>query len=140
MMQPHLDFRYGMCEFDCKNCSDICPNGALTPLSLEQKQRLQIGIAEYHRSRCVVPRDHTDCGACAEHCPTGAVHMIDWKDNLTIPKVEPELCIGCGACEHVCPVHPLRAITVTGVGEQRQAAVEKDEPDNSTDDGDEIIL
>ena len=124
-LQPRLDFDSGMCEFDCTTCSNICPNGALEPLTVERKKRLQIGLAEYFRKRCVVVTDQTHCGACAEHCPTGAVHMVDWKDGLTIPKVEPELCIGCGGCEYICPVKPDKAIIVSGSKKQTQAKVAK---------------
>ncbi|MEG1649888.1 MAG: 4Fe-4S binding protein, partial [Rikenellaceae bacterium] len=46
------------------------------------------------------------CGACAEHCPTQAVRMIEYENGLTIPKINPEICIGCGACESICPVRP----------------------------------
>ena len=131
-LQPRLDFDSGMCEFDCTVCSDICPSGALITLSREKKQVIQLGVAEFTRSRCIVKTDHTHCGACAEHCPTGAVHMVPWRrgrggrgggrgrgngedSSLTIPQVEPELCIGCGACEFVCPVLPIKAIIVNGL-------------------------
>ena len=122
-LQPRLDFDYGMCEFECVTCSNICPNGALEPLTLKRKKRLQIGLAKYYRKLCVVVTDQTHCGACAEHCPTGAVHMVEWKYGLTIPKVEPELCIGCGACEYICPVKPDKAIIISGVKKQIQAKV-----------------
>jgi ferredoxin len=124
-LQPRLDFDSGMCEFDCIKCSNICPNGALEPLTVKRKKRLQIGLAKYFRKICVVVTDRTHCGACAEHCPTGAVHMVDWEDGLTIPKVEPELCIGCGACEFICPVRPKKAIVVFGNAKQTQAKVAK---------------
>lgn len=117
-LQPRLDFDYGMCEFECTTCSNICPNGALVPLTVERKKRLQIGLTKYFHKRCVVVTDRTHCGACAEHCPTGAVHMVDWEEGLTIPKVEPELCIGCGACEYICPVKPDKAIIVSGIKKQ----------------------
>ena len=122
-LQPCLDFDSGMCEFECTTCSNICPNGALEPLTLKRKKRLQIGLAKYYQKICVVVTDQTHCGACAEHCPTGAVHMVEWEEGLTIPKVEPELCIGCGACEYICPVKPDKAIIVSGVKKQVQAKV-----------------
>lgn len=122
-LQPHLDFDTGMCEFDCVRCSNICPNGALAPLTGQRKKRLQIGVAEYSRPSCVVVTDHTSCGACAEYCPTGAVHMVPWTKGLTIPKVEPELCIGCGGCEYVCPARPNKAIIVAGRSKQTQTKV-----------------
>ena len=54
----------------------------------------------------------TDCGACSEHCPTQAVHMVPYEGTLTIPQVNPDLCIGCGGCESICPVRPMRAIII----------------------------
>ena len=124
-LQPRLDFDAGMCEFECTACSNICPNGALEPLPVERKKRLQIGQAQYFRDRCVVVTDRTFCGACAEHCPTGAVHMVEWEEGLTIPKVEPELCIGCGGCQYICPVKPDKAIIVSGLQTQKKAKVAK---------------
>ena len=35
------------------------------------------------------------------------------------PHVDPSLCIGCGACEKVCPVQDKPAVYVTSVGETR---------------------
>ncbi|UKI47157.1 MAG: 4Fe-4S binding protein [Phocaeicola vulgatus] len=38
--------------------------------------------------------------------------MVPFKGTLTIPHVNPDLCIGCGGCESICPVRPLRAIMI----------------------------
>ncbi len=38
---------------------------------------------------------------------------------LQRPYVDPELCIGCGVCEHECPVSGKRAIRVSAEGESR---------------------
>lgn len=39
--------------------------------------------------------------------------------RLQKPCVDPKLCIGCGICEHECPVSGLRAIRVTAENETR---------------------
>jgi ferredoxin len=39
--------------------------------------------------------------------------------RLQRPYVDPSLCIGCGICEHECPVTGLRAIRVTAENETR---------------------
>ncbi|MDD4032428.1 MAG: 4Fe-4S binding protein [Bacteroidales bacterium] len=116
MLKPHMDYDVNFCNYDCTKCSDICPNGALVKFSdPEKKKTTQIGIAEFHRENCIVETEHTSCGACAEHCPTQAVHMIPHGiEGLTIPRVEENLCIGCGACEFACPTRPYRAIFVSG--------------------------
>lgn len=111
IMQPKLDFHKSFCNFDCVRCCEVCPTGAITPQTLEQKQTIQIGVAVFMVESCIVTIHRTDCGACSEHCPTKAVDMVLW-DNLRIPEVTPELCIGCGACEFACPTYPYKAIYV----------------------------
>ena len=112
----------GFCDFNCNKCSNICPAGALKPLTLPEKRRWRVGVVTYFKERCVVVTDGESCGACAEHCPTGALDMVDYKDGLTIPKVTPEICIGCGGCEYICPVRPLRAVEIRGVAKQSMTA------------------
>jgi ferredoxin len=93
----------------------------LLPLDKGDKQITQLGIARFIEKRCIVYTDSTACGACAEHCPTKAVHMIPYRHDLTIPQVNTTFCIGCGACEYACPVRPSRAIYVAGNPVHRQA-------------------
>lgn len=120
--QPHLAFStHSFCTYDCNICSLVCPTGALTPLSMEDKKLAQIGIAHFRIDKCVVHTDEKDCGACSEHCPTQAVHMIPYKKGLTIPEVTEDICIGCGACESICPVRPYQAIYVEGSTVQGKA-------------------
>lgn len=120
LMQPKMTFHKGFCQPDCTNCSRVCPSGALTPLTREQKHVTQVGIAHFTQTRCVVYLDKTDCGACSEHCPTQAVSMVDYKDGLRIPHVDPQICIGCGGCEYVCPA-PTKAIVVHANRDQKIA-------------------
>jgi ferredoxin len=40
--------------------------------------------------------------------------------RLQLPYVDPAQCIGCGVCEHECPVKGLRAIRVSAENETRQ--------------------
>ena len=116
--QMRLSFELGKCEFECHRCSDVCPAGALKPMTLAAKQRRKIGQVTFRRDLCVVVRNGQDCGACAEHCPTGALQMVPYKGTLTVPSVLPDLCIGCGSCHYICPVRPVHAMTVTGVAKQ----------------------
>ena len=120
--QPHLSFStHVFCTYDCNICTNVCPTGALQPLVMEEKKLTQLGIAKFRKNKCVVFTDEKDCGACSEHCPTQAVHMIDYKNGLTIPEITEDLCIGCGACESICPVRPYQAIYVEGSTNQRKA-------------------
>jgi ferredoxin len=113
--QPHLAFStHVFCTYDCTICSQVCPTTALKPLKVEEKKLTQIGVAKLRLNMCEVIRHEKDCGACSEHCPTQAVHMIPYKNGLTRPEVTENLCIGCGACESICPVTPYQAIYVEG--------------------------
>jgi len=120
--QPHLSFStHVFCSYDCNICSSVCPTGALRPLPIAEKKLTQIGTAKFRKTKCVVYAKEEDCGACSEHCPTQAVHMIPYKNGLTIPEVTEDLCIGCGACESICPARPYQAIYVEGLTEQVKA-------------------
>ena len=112
LLKPHMSYDKSYCNYSCTVCGEICPTHAIKTITVEQKKVTQMGVAHFDRDKCVVKTDETDCGACVEHCPMQAVHMVPYKGILTIPKVEKELCIGCGACESICPVRPERAIVV----------------------------
>lgn len=118
MLQPKMDFRSGHCNYDCRDCLAVCPTGAILPLSREEKQQAQVGVAKFIRENCVVYTDNTNCGACSEHCPTKAVDMVHYLTlpdrDLLIPKVTPDICVGCGGCEYACPTKPYKAIYVDG--------------------------
>ncbi|MGV8138013.1 MAG: 4Fe-4S binding protein [Mangrovibacterium sp.] len=120
-LQPFMDPAAGYCNFDCTVCGKVCPTGAILPLTVEEKQVTQVGEVRFIKENCVVYTDETLCGACSEHCPTKAVEMVPYKDDLNIPEVNPEICVGCGACEHACPVRPHRAIYVDGLAVQQIA-------------------
>lgn len=114
VLKPHIVYENGFCNYECTICSEVCPNHAIKPLSKEQKKLTQVGIAEFVKDLCIVYTEGTDCGACSEHCPTQAVHMVPYEGTLTIPALNKELCIGCGGCEYICPARPVRAIHVVG--------------------------
>lgn len=115
LLMPHMQNRSGFCNYDCTICGDICPNEAILPQLIENKKLIQIGKAYFEKDNCVVHTQNTDCGACAEHCPTKAVRMVlDPELNLRSPVVEEKICVGCGACEYACPTIPYKAIYVNG--------------------------
>lgn len=112
LLQPHLVYAAGACAYDCRRCGEVCPTGAIAPLSLEAKKRVQVGRARFVKDDCVVAVKQKACGACAEHCPTKAVKMVPYQGRLRIPEVDEALCVGCGSCEHPCPTEPRKAIYV----------------------------
>jgi len=46
---------------------------------------------------------------------------VEIQVRLQQPYVDPRACVGCGICEHECPVSGLRAIRVTAENESRNA-------------------
>ena len=118
LMQPEMSYERGYCRPECTRCSDICPAGAIRPITREEKSSIQIGHAVVNLDNCVVNTDSVSCGNCARHCPAGAIKMVrknpDDPKSLMIPTVNEERCIGCGACENLCPARPFTAIHVEG--------------------------
>lgn len=45
------------------------------------------------------------CTACYNSCPVSAIKMTADAEGFSYPVVDKDLCIECGLCEKVCPVH-----------------------------------
>jgi ferredoxin len=127
---PRADMREGYCEYTCILCGEVCPSGAIKPLTVEEKKAKIIGLAKIDRSHCIPWEKGIDCIVCEEHCPTpkkaiqfrlGEVPLPEeLKTGVKLPYVIPELCIGCGICETKCPVVGISAIRITTENEQRE--------------------
>lgn len=127
MMQPFMDYSVEYCNNECTKCGEVCPTGAILPLTVEDKKLEQIGQVIFIKEKCIVYTDNTSCGSCSEHCPTQAVKMVPYKNGLTIPETDKEICIGCGACEFACPVQPYTSIFVDGNAVHQVAKAPKQE-------------
>ena len=118
-MQPEMSYDKGYCRPECTECSKVCPAGAILPITPQEKTGFHIGTAKVDNSLCVAYNDGIKCGNCARHCPVGAIIMVkkepDNPDSILIPAVDEARCIGCGACENLCPSRPFSAITVNGL-------------------------
>ena len=118
LMQPEMSYEKGYCRPECTKCSEVCPAGAIRPISMEEKSSVQIGHAVVNLDICVVNTDDVDCGNCARHCPADAITMVKKNPedmlSIRIPSVNEQMCIGCGACEDLCPARPVAAIHVEG--------------------------
>lgn len=117
-MQPVMSFENGYCRPECNKCSEVCPAGAIQPITVEEKSSTQIGHAVWVKANCIVLTDDVDCGNCERHCPSKAITMVPSDPNnrrsRKIPTINEERCIGCGACENLCPARPFSAIYVEG--------------------------
>lgn len=119
LMQPEMSYERGYCRPECTVCSDVCPTNAISLLSKEDKSATKIGTAVWIYNNCVVLTDDVECGNCARHCPNNAIEMVFSDTNnpksRKVPIVNEERCIGCGACENLCPARPFSAIYVEGI-------------------------
>lgn len=118
LMQPEMSYERGYCRPECVKCSEVCPAGAIRPIGVAEKSALQIGHAVWVRENCLAATEGVNCNSCSRHCPVGAIHLvhIDPHDlsSPRIPAVNEARCIGCGACENLCPARPFSAIYVEG--------------------------
>jgi ferredoxin len=118
LMMPTMSYERGYCRPECNRCSEVCPAGAIRPLAHELKASTQIGHAVWIKKNCIPLTDGVECGNCARHCPTGAIEMVpsdpDDEESPYVPAVNEARCIGCGACEYLCPARPFSAIYVEG--------------------------
>jgi MauM/NapG family ferredoxin protein len=125
---PRFDFRSGYCQYYCTLCGQVCPTGALTKLTQEEKARTKIGLAYIDKNRCIPYAQGVECLVCEEHCPTPdkaikfeQVEVVTprGKKRIRRPIIDLKLCIGCGICEYKCPLHDQPAVICTRLGETR---------------------
>lgn len=118
LLQPEMGYEKGYCRPECTKCAEVCPAGAIRPITREEKSSEQIGRAVWLKENCLAASEGVKCDNCARHCPTGAIRMVE-KEGKRIPSIDTERCIGCGACEHLCPARPFSAIYVEGNQQHR---------------------
>ena len=137
---PVLNNRIGVsgCQSNCVACGHACPTGAIRPLALDERLGrgafesagpVRIGLAYVDRGRCLPWAMGRPCIVCEETCPVSpkAIRLEEAQGEtregaqvrLQRPVVDPARCIGCGVCEHECPMNGLRAIRVTADNETR---------------------
>jgi len=129
MWSPVMKMTIGYCEYECTLCTEVCPTGAIRQLTVDEKQKIKIGLAYIDRNRCLPYASARTCIVCEEHCPTPkkaiwfeeAQVTTDRGEKVTVkqPRVNLELCIGCGICTNKCVIKGQPAILVASVGESR---------------------
>ncbi|MCC7385878.1 MAG: 4Fe-4S binding protein [Deltaproteobacteria bacterium] len=136
LWSPVLVPKLGYCEHSCVLCGQVCPTGAILPLTVAIKtgqgpsgQPVRIGSAAFDKGRCLPWAYDTECIVCEEVCPTSPkaiyfkLETVTVRDGSTLtlrrPFVDLTRCTGCGVCEARCPVFDTAAVRVSSVGETR---------------------
>ena len=113
--QPKMNFQKSHCRLACpQKCAAACPAGALKKLDHVARRDIHMGHAIWRKDRCLRTTEDVPCTACSRKCPVKAITIV-----AGFPVVDKEKCIGCGACEHVCPARPEPAMAVKGFARQR---------------------
>ncbi|MBN1124093.1 MAG: 4Fe-4S dicluster domain-containing protein [Sedimentisphaerales bacterium] len=114
-MTPVLRFENDYCRADCTLCTQACPTGALSRITIAQKPNIRIGKAHVDMNLCLLGEDQ-ECSSCKRWCPYDAIRYVFSEEKyLLIPTIDPDKCNGCGACEAMCPTKPQKAIIVTAI-------------------------
>lgn len=122
-LAPELDAEKGFCTQYCNRCTQVCPAGAIRPLTEEEKQRTQIGVAVVYKQKCLAWTDGEHCMVCQEMCPYGAIAIDTSAAGIPRPVVDASKCRGCGFCQNQCPATRAgKAILVHGVQHQTRIA------------------
>ena len=128
LLTPKMDFSVAYCRLECDACARACPTGAIERFRMDARMpspktapRLRTGLASVDKNRCLPWAAGSPCLMCHEFCPTSpkAISAVEVPGKMVEgPEVRPTHCVGCGACQFVCPL-PRAAILVSSANESR---------------------
>jgi len=98
--EPAIDIAITCRQCEKPPCATACPTAAIS--------KRRDGLVEVDSSRCI------GCGACAEACPFGAIHVFR---SIAI---KCDLCGGDPACVKQCAPNALELMTSEQVAEKKR--------------------
>jgi len=85
---PVMKMTVGYCEYECNLCSQVCPTHAIQQVSIEEKQKIKIGLAYFDKNRCMPWAYSRPCIVCEEHCPTPKKAI--WFEEVEVLDIQGE--------------------------------------------------
>lgn len=125
---PYADANAGRCDPTCNLCGQVCPTGAIQRLTVQQKRQWKMGLAAVDTTTCLAFKGQ-DCSFCAQACAQAGYDAMDLQPPdaaatapeatstptssepaaVPVPRVLPDKCVGCGACQNACHRYVVRA-------------------------------
>jgi ferredoxin len=109
LLTPVVQFEASYCLPTCNDCGTVCPSGALRPFSVREKKDYIMGSAEIELEDCYLQRAK-ECNQCRLYCEYEAIEMKTGPGTSRLPHVRKDRCVGCGACQVVCPPKVIKII------------------------------
>lgn len=99
---PNVDFNLGECTL-CHECEKSCESNALDAKTtrVPWNQHASITIDSCLSANSVV------CRSCSEICDQRAITFQLYSGSRSEPKIDTNLCNGCGACVGPCPANAI---------------------------------
>jgi ferredoxin-type protein NapG/ferredoxin-type protein NapH len=104
---PYIEPRQAACDL-CLECIKVCTSRALRPV---EKDKVRMGQAVINKDTCLAWQGD-ECKVCYTSCPF--YNCVIKLEEHKRPVVDPDVCVGCGICEHVCIVTPAAATIKAG--------------------------
>ena len=124
----HLDFSKGGCDIHCKACEEACPTKAIAFGKNRTRRTIRAANIVYDPQYCLaIQGENEPCAKCAEICPSAAMIIKVSPTGFHIPRLNENMCIGCGKCCSVCEGYSdKKAVSMTPLEPQRILETGKD--------------
>jgi len=111
----HMEDDKSYCEYECLECGRVCPVGAIRFGTLKEKWSRPVGLAVIDETKCITYSAGFECLGCEEVCsvPEKAVRVVEVRvkgEVLRAPKIDADMCVGCGSCAFNCPEKAIQVM------------------------------
>jgi len=106
ILTPCISFSESYCLPECTHCGEVCPTGAIQKFTVQEKEQLFIGFADLKPEECLLTKNQ-ECDRCLFYCDFDAIEIVPSLQYNALPEINKETCVGCGACEVVCPARAI---------------------------------